>query len=72
MARARATMPIASSSLSIRRPAASLTAAVRLIIRPAPWQVVPNEHSMLPAWPAKTQLAVPMLPGMITGWPMAA
>ena len=56
----------------MRRPAASLTAAVRLIIRPAPWQVVPNECSMLPACPARTQLAVPMLPGMITGWPIAA
>ena len=45
----------------IRRPAASLTAAVRLIIRPAPWQVVPNDRSMLPGWPARTQDAVPML-----------
>ena len=64
-------MPRASSSWSIRRPAASLTAAVRLIIRPAPWQVVPNDCSMLPGCPARTQLAVPMLPGMITGWPIA-
>ncbi len=63
-------MPMASSSLSIRRPAASLTAAVRLIIRPAPWHVVPNEQSMLPACPARTQLAVPMLPGIITGCPI--
>ncbi len=33
---------------SIRRPAASFTAAVRLISRPAPWQVVPNDWTMLP------------------------
>ena len=45
-------------------------AAVRLITRPAPWQVVPNDCSMLPGWPASTQLARPMSPGMITGWPI--
>ena len=50
--------------------AACLTAAVRLITRPAPWQVVPNVCSMLPGWPTSTQLARPMSPGMITGWPI--
>jgi len=33
---ARAMMPLAYSSLSMRRPAASLTEAVRLMARPAP------------------------------------
>ena len=47
------------------------TAAVRLISRPAPWQVVPNARSMLPGRPTRTQLARPMSPGIITGWPMA-
>ena len=37
---------------------------------PAPWQVVPKDWVMLPGSPARTQLAVPMLPGMMTGWPM--
>src|ERR1051326_7462648 len=63
--------PRAASSLSMRRPAAFLTAAVRLIARPAPWHVVPKVRSMLPGWPTSTQLARPMSPGMITGWPMA-
>src|SRR5215831_13839483 len=59
--------PRASSSLSILRPAASLTAAVRLMARPAPWQVVPNVFSMLPGCPTSTQLARPMSPGMVPG-----
>ena len=71
-AAARAMTPRASSSLSMRRPAASLTAAVRLITRPAPWQVVPKRLLHAAGWPTSTQLARPMSPGMITGWPMCA
>src|SRR6266481_1803716 len=51
--------PFASSSLSMRRLPASSTAAVRLIARPAPWQVVPKVRSMLPGWPTSTRLARP-------------
>jgi hypothetical protein len=37
---------------------------------PAPWQVVPKVRSMLAPCPTRTQLARPMSPGMITGWPI--
>ena len=45
-------------------------AAVRLISRPAPWQTLPNVSTIAPSAPTRTQEAVPMLPGISTGWPM--
>ena len=48
-----------------------LRTAVRLIRRPAPWQVLPNVSRMAPSRPARTHDAVPMLPGIKTGWPTA-
>ena len=51
--------------------AVATSRAVRLMTRPAPWHVVPKVRSMLPGWPTSTQLARPMSPGMMTGWPMA-
>lgn len=47
-------------------------AAVRLSARPAPWHALPNERASEVLAPAMTNEAVPMLPGMKTGWPAAA
>ena len=45
LAEARTTMPRASSSLRTAAPDCTFFAAVRLIVRPAPWQVLPKERS---------------------------
>ena len=49
----------------------ALRTAVRDISRPAPWQTLPKVSRMAPSAPARTQDAVPMLPGTKTGWPTA-
>jgi hypothetical protein len=45
-------------------------ALVRDIARPAPWHVEPNERAAEVSSPTSTYDAVPMLPGITTGWPM--
>ena len=44
--------------------------AERLIAWPAPWQGLPSEILRASSVPARMKEAVPMLPGMKTGWPM--
>src|SRR6059058_4913865 len=39
--------------------------------RPAPWHVVPKVSCMAPSAPTSTQDAVPIDPGISTGWPKA-
>jgi len=38
---------------------------LRLIVRPAPWHVLPKVCAMLPGVPTSTQLAVPIDPGTL-------
>ncbi len=62
-------MPCSSSRSRAFWAKADFLAAVRLMTRPAPWQVVPKLSLSEPAAPTSTYDDVPIEPGISTGWP---
>src|SRR5205807_7346204 len=61
------TIPLLSSCFFKSAPRHFRLAAERLMNLPAPWAVVPKLNSIALGVPIKTQLLVPMLPGIRTG-----
>src|SRR5713101_9120667 len=63
------TIPLLSRDFLRSAPHHFRLAADLLMNRPAPWAVVPKLNSMALGVPTRTQLLVPILPGIRTGWP---
>ena len=63
-------IPRPSSCFTSSTPLITFLALVRDMARPAPWHVEEKDFSTASVVPTSTYDALPMLPGMITGWPI--